>query len=120
MAISVRPDDEAERALQALEASGPSRSEVIRSALVDSARRPQRGSELAAEVAALEADPADRDGMAAISTSSAATAVGGDSLPWIAIVGCSGSRSVPERLLPIELLVGLLDARSVGVADWLA
>jgi Arc/MetJ-type ribon-helix-helix transcriptional regulator len=66
-AISVRLDDEAERALQALEASGLSRSEAIRSALVDSARRLRRGSELAAEVAALEADPADRHEMAAVS-----------------------------------------------------
>jgi Arc/MetJ-type ribon-helix-helix transcriptional regulator len=66
-AISVRLDDEAERALRALEASGLSRSEAIRSALVDSARRLRRGSELAAEVAALEADPADRDEMAAVS-----------------------------------------------------
>ena len=66
-AISVRLDDESERALQALEASGLSRSEAIRSALVDSARRLRRGSQLAAEVAALEADPADRDEMAAVS-----------------------------------------------------
>lgn len=66
-AISVRLDDEAERALRALEASGLSRSEAIRSALVDSARRLRRGSELAAEVAALEADPADRQEMAAVS-----------------------------------------------------
>ena len=66
-AISVRLDDEAESALQALEASGLSRSEAIRSALVDSARRLRRGSELAAEVAALDADPADRHEMAAVS-----------------------------------------------------
>ena len=59
-AISVRLDDEAERALRALEASGLSRSEAIRLALVDSARRLRRSSELAAEVAKLEADDTDR------------------------------------------------------------
>lgn len=62
-AISVRLDDEAERALRSLEAAGLSRSEAIRSALIDSARRMQRRSELAAEVAALEADNADREEM---------------------------------------------------------
>ncbi len=59
-AISVRLDDEAERALRSLEAAGLSRSEAIRSALIESARRVRRRSELAAEVAALEADDADR------------------------------------------------------------
>jgi hypothetical protein len=59
-AISVRLDEDAERALRALEATGLSRSEAIRSALLESARRLQRGKELAAEVAALEADEADR------------------------------------------------------------
>lgn len=59
-AISVRLDDEAERALRALEATGISRSEAIRSALIEAARRLRRSSELAAEVAALEADGADR------------------------------------------------------------
>jgi hypothetical protein len=43
-----------------------SRSEAIRSALIESARRVQRRSELAAEVAALEADDADREEMRAI------------------------------------------------------
>lgn len=62
-AISVRLDDEAERALRSLEAAGLSRSEAIRSALIDSARRMQRRSELAAEVAALEADDVDREEM---------------------------------------------------------
>jgi hypothetical protein len=65
-AISVRLDDEAARALRALEAAGMSRSEAIRSALIESARRVQRRSELAAEVAALEADDADREEMRAI------------------------------------------------------
>ncbi len=65
-AISVRLDDEAQRALRALEAAGLSRSEAIRTALVDSARRLQRRSGLAAEVAALEADDADREEMLAV------------------------------------------------------
>lgn len=61
--ISVRLDDEATRALHSLEAAGLSRSEAIRSALIESARRVQWRSELAAEVAALEADKADRGEM---------------------------------------------------------
>ena len=65
-AISVRLDDEAERALRSLEASGLSRSDAIRAALIDSARRLRRGKELAAEVAALEADEADRGEMLAV------------------------------------------------------
>jgi len=67
-AISVRLDDEAERALRSLEAAGLSRSEAIRSALIESARRMQRKSELAAEVAALEADDADRKEMLEIAS----------------------------------------------------
>jgi Arc/MetJ-type ribon-helix-helix transcriptional regulator len=67
-AISVRLDDEAARALRALEAAGMSRSEAIRSALIESARRVQRRSQLAAEVAALEADDADREEMLAIAS----------------------------------------------------
>jgi hypothetical protein len=65
-AISVRLDDEAERALRSLEASGVSRSEAIRSALIESSRRLRRRAELAAEVAALEADDADREEMLAV------------------------------------------------------
>jgi Arc/MetJ-type ribon-helix-helix transcriptional regulator len=59
-AISVRLDPEALRALTQLEATGLSRSEAIRRALLDSASRLQRGAELAAEAAALEADEDDR------------------------------------------------------------
>jgi Arc/MetJ-type ribon-helix-helix transcriptional regulator len=59
-AISVRLDDEALKALRTLEAAGMSRSEAIRSALVSAAGRLRRRQELAAEVAALEADEADR------------------------------------------------------------
>lgn len=65
-AISVRLDEKAEQALRALESSGLSRSEAIRSALIHSARRLRRSAELTAEVAALEADEADRDEMLAV------------------------------------------------------
>lgn len=67
-AISVRLDDEAERALRALEASGLSRSEAIRSALLASAERLRRGQQLAAEVAALEADDEDRAEMLSVAS----------------------------------------------------
>ena len=59
-AISVRLDDDALRALAQLEATGLSRSEAIRRAILDSAARLQRRAALAAEVAALEADEDDR------------------------------------------------------------
>jgi Arc/MetJ-type ribon-helix-helix transcriptional regulator len=65
-AISVRLDDDAVRALRSLEAAGMSRSEAIRSSLLASAERLRRGQELAAEVAALEADEADRAEMLAV------------------------------------------------------
>ena len=59
-AISVRLDAETLRALAQLEATGLSRSEAIRRAILDSAARLQRRAALAAEVAALEADVDDR------------------------------------------------------------
>ena len=59
-AISVRLDDETLRALRQLEAAGLSRSEAIRRSIIDSASRLQRRKALADEVAALEADEADR------------------------------------------------------------
>jgi Arc/MetJ-type ribon-helix-helix transcriptional regulator len=65
-AISVRLDDEAARALRALEGAGLSRSDAIRSALVAAAGRLRQRKELAAEVAALEADETDRDEMLAV------------------------------------------------------
>lgn len=65
-AISVRLDEETERALQTLESTGLSRSEAIRSSLLSSAARLRRGRELAAEVAALDADEADREEMLAV------------------------------------------------------
>lgn len=65
-AISVRLDDDAERALRALEAAGMSRSDAIRSSLIAAARRLRESSALAAEVAALEADDEDREEMLAV------------------------------------------------------
>ncbi len=65
-AISVRLDDEALRALGLLEASGMTRSEAIRAALVDAATRLHDKQALAAEVAALEADEEDRAEMLAV------------------------------------------------------
>ena len=63
MAISLRLDDEALRALHQLEAAGLSRSEAIRRAIIDSAARLQKRKALAEEVAALEADETDRQEM---------------------------------------------------------
>jgi predicted transcriptional regulator len=59
-AISVRLDAETIQALAQLEATGLSRSEAIRRAILDSAVRLQRRAGLAAEVAALETDEDDR------------------------------------------------------------
>jgi Arc/MetJ-type ribon-helix-helix transcriptional regulator len=65
-AVSVRLDEEAMRALAQLEATGRSRSEAIRIALVDAASRLRDKSALATEVAALEADKEDRAEMLAV------------------------------------------------------
>ncbi|MGA3216985.1 MAG: ribbon-helix-helix protein, CopG family [Acidimicrobiales bacterium] len=65
-AISVRLDDEADKALRTLEATGMSQSEAIRAALVGEVRHLRRSKELAAEVASLEADDADREEMLAV------------------------------------------------------
>jgi Arc/MetJ-type ribon-helix-helix transcriptional regulator len=67
-AISVRLDDEAERALRLLESTGLSRSEAIRSSLLASAARMRSRSQMAAEVAALEADEDDRHEMLAVAS----------------------------------------------------
>lgn len=64
--ISVRLDDEALRALRLLEASGLSRSEAVRSAVVASAARLRSRESLAAEVAMLDGDDADREEMAEV------------------------------------------------------
>lgn len=65
-AVSVRLDDEAMRALTQLEATGKSRSEAIRTALVEAASRLGDKEALAAEVEALEADEEDRAEMLAV------------------------------------------------------
>lgn len=65
-AISVRLDDQALHALGLLEATGMTRSEAIRAALVEAASRRQDKQTLAAEVAVLEADEDDRDEMLAV------------------------------------------------------
>ncbi|MBT8216819.1 MAG: ribbon-helix-helix protein, CopG family [Acidimicrobiia bacterium] len=65
-AISVRLDDEALQALSQLEATGVTRSDAIRAALVDAASRLRDKQALAAEVAALEADEDDRAEMLAV------------------------------------------------------
>jgi len=65
-AISVRLDDDADKALRTLEATGMSQSEAIRSALLGEVRQLRRSRELAAEVATLEADEADRSEMLAV------------------------------------------------------
>ena len=59
-AISVRLDDEAVRALGELEATGLSRSEAVRTAVVAAARRLRDRKRLVAEIAELEADVDDR------------------------------------------------------------
>lgn len=59
-AISVRLDPETLHALAQLEATGLSRSEAIRRAILDSAGHLRKRATLAAEAAALEADEADR------------------------------------------------------------
>jgi predicted transcriptional regulator len=58
-AISVRLDDEVRRALHTLEASGMSRSEAIRKAILEAAAALRRKEVLRAEVAALEGDRED-------------------------------------------------------------
>jgi antitoxin component of RelBE/YafQ-DinJ toxin-antitoxin module len=65
-AVSVRLDDLALRALSQLEATGLTRSEAIRIALVEAASRLADKKALAAEVAALENDEADRAEMATV------------------------------------------------------
>lgn len=64
--ISVRLDDEALAALRQLESTGITRSEALRQALLETAARLRDRRALAAEVAALEADEADRAEMLAV------------------------------------------------------
>jgi Arc/MetJ-type ribon-helix-helix transcriptional regulator len=65
-AISVRLNDQALQALGQLEATGMTRSDAIRTALVDAASRLCDKQALATEVAALEADEGDRAEMLAV------------------------------------------------------
>ncbi len=67
-AISVRLDDDAERALRLLEASGLTLSEAIRSSLLASAERLNRRRVLAQEAADLEADEQDRAEMLSVAS----------------------------------------------------
>ena len=67
-AISVRLDDDAERALRMLEASGLTLSEAIRSSLLASAERLNRRRVLVEEAAALEADEQDRAEMLSVAS----------------------------------------------------
>ena len=60
IAVSVRLDHEAQRALSILESSGLSRSEAIREAILMSAAALRRKKALREEMAALEADEDDR------------------------------------------------------------
>jgi predicted transcriptional regulator len=59
-AVSVRLDDEVQRALNTLEASGMSRSEAIRKSILDAAAALRRKEALRTEVAVLNADEQDR------------------------------------------------------------
>ena len=58
--ISVRLDDDALRALGRLEATGLSRSQAVRAALIQAADRLGARRLLAEEAAALESDESDR------------------------------------------------------------
>ena len=60
IAVSVRLDDEAQRALSMLESSGLSRSEAIREAILMSAAALRQKKALREEMATLEADEYDR------------------------------------------------------------
>ncbi len=64
--ISVRLDANALHALDQLEATGMTRSQAIRTALVEAASRRNSMKVLAAEVASLEADEDDRVEMLAV------------------------------------------------------
>jgi len=65
-AISVRLDETALRSLHKLEATGMTRSQAIRTVLVDTAARLNDKQALAAEVAVLESDAEDRAEMLAV------------------------------------------------------
>lgn len=58
--LSVRLDEEALNALDVVAEGGLSRSEAIRTALIEAARGRRRGKDLDAEIQALAADADDR------------------------------------------------------------
>lgn len=64
--ISVRLDEDAQRALAELEATGMTRSEAVRVGLEAAARRLRDRRNLTAEAAALAADGEDRAEIAAV------------------------------------------------------
>ena len=64
--VSVRLDEDALQALGHLEATGMTRSEAIRMALVEASSRLDDKKALAAEVGSLEADEDDRAEMLAV------------------------------------------------------
>ena len=59
-AISLRLDDRTSRALLRLQQTGMSQSEAVRKAVLDAAEALNEPTRLAAEIAALDADPKDR------------------------------------------------------------
>jgi len=59
-AISIRLDDQTRRALLRLQQTGLSQSEAVRKAVLDAAQALNEPTRLAAEIAALDADPKDR------------------------------------------------------------
>ena len=65
-AISVRLDAEVQRALRVLEATGVSRSEAIRRAILESAATRRRRAAIRKEVLALDAEEEDRAEMRAV------------------------------------------------------
>ncbi len=65
-AISVRLDDDALRALRVLEATGMSRSDAIRTAILEASARRRQSDALRAEIAAVAGDERDRAELAAV------------------------------------------------------
>jgi Arc/MetJ-type ribon-helix-helix transcriptional regulator len=63
--VTFRLDDDAAAALRVLTRGGRSRSQAIRDALVEAARR-RRAASVAAEAARLANDPLDREEMAEV------------------------------------------------------
>jgi antitoxin component of RelBE/YafQ-DinJ toxin-antitoxin module len=87
-AISVRLDDGTERALRLLESTGLRPSDAIRTSLISSANRLHKNRDLAAEVAALEADEPDRAEMLQVAALMESTRASGSDLPVQHPQGC--------------------------------